>query len=228
MSKLTKNQKSFEGKVDKSKLYPISDAIKLAKDLAFEKFDSTFNVVYKLNVDPRHADQQLRGKIVLPKGTGKTQKILAIVEGENANIAKEMGADFIGGIDLLTKIEKEKWFDFDVIVTTPDMMPKFGKYGKLLGPKGLMPNPKLGTLSPDIKKSISDIKKGSIEYRTDKDGNVATIFGKQSFDDSSLIENFNSILEEINRVKPAKVKGKYILNVSISTAMGPGIKVELN
>ena len=227
MKKISKNKKAINEKLDKSKIYDISEAISLAKELSFEKFNTSFRASFNLNVDPKHADQQLRGKIALPNGTGKTQKILTIVDGQNVDIAKQAGADFVGGEELITKIDREKWFDFDVVLTTPNMMPKFGKLGKVLGPKGLMPNPKLGTLTTNIKKAIEDIKKGSVEYRTDKDGNINILIGKKSFSDQELVENYNAIYDELKKIRPAKVKGKYFLNIAISTSMGPGLKIKI-
>jgi len=179
-------------------------------------------------LDTKKADQQLRGATVLPNGIGKTKKVLVIARGEQANQAKEAGADFVGDTDMIEKIEKESWFGFDCLIATPDMMPALGKIGRVLGPKGLMPNPKTGTVTMDVKRAVEDVKKGRIEYRTDSFGNVAVIIGKVSFDDTKLLENLNSFVSLILKTKPSAVKGKYVKNVAISTTMGPGIKIDAN
>ena len=181
-----------------------------------------------LNLDVKKADQQLRGAVVLPHGTGKSKKILVLTKGDQANAAKTAGADYVGDIDMITKIEKENWFDFDVIIATPDMMPMLGKIGKLLGPKGLMPNPKTGTVTTDVVKAVEETKKGKVNYRTDSFGNVHGIVGKVSFDENKLVENLNAFVEAIMKVKPTTVKGNYVKNISISSTMGPGIKIDLN
>ena len=186
------------------------------------------DVVFKLGLDTRHADQQLRGSLVLPNGTGKTKRILVIAKGAAADKAREAGADYVGDKDMIEKIQKENWFDFDVIVATPDMMPELGKIGKLLGPKGLMPNPKTNTVTPDPAKAIEDINKGMIEFRTDSYGNIHGILGKVSFDAKKLEENLEFAVKTIARMKPASVKGKFITSISVSTTMGPGIKVDQN
>lgn len=224
MAKISKKLKSANEKVDKTKLYPIKEAIKLAQETSITKFDSTVEIAFNLNVDPRHADQQIRGAIVLPAGTGKTQKVLVLTKTK-AKEAEAAGADFVGAEDLIQKISKENWFDFDVIIATPEMMVELGKIGKILGPKGLMPNPKTGTVTMDIEKALDDIKKGKIEYRTDKEGNVHSIIGKVSFNSDDLLKNFTAIFEVIKKAKPQAVKGTYIKNISLSTTMGPGIKV---
>ena len=181
-----------------------------------------------LNLDVKKADQQLRGAVVLPNGTGKTKKILVIAKGEQAKIATANGADYVGDTDMITKIEKENWFDFDVIIATPEMMPMLGKIGKLLGPKGLMPNPKTGTVTNDVEKAINETKKGKVNYRTDSFGNVHGIFGKASFDDEKLAENLKAFVSVILKSKPATAKGIYVKNISISSTMGPGIKLDIN
>ena len=215
-------------KVDSKKLYSLEEAIKLVKETSITKFDSTVEVAFKLNVDPKKADQQLRGSLVLPNGTGKTKKVLVIAKGEAAVAAKAAGADFVGDVDMIDKIQKENWFEYDVIVATPDMMPMLGKIGKILGPKGLMPNPKTGTVTMNVTKALEDIKKGMVEYKTDSYGNVHTIIGKVSFDDKKLLENLKYIISAITKAKPASVKGVYIENVSLTSTMGPGIRLDKN
>lgn len=224
MAKFGKKYNKVAELVDKNKVCPIAEAIELAKQTATTKFDSTVEVVFNLNVDPRHADQQIRGAVVLPKGTGKTQRILVLTNSKEAD-AKAAGADFVGGKNLIEKIKKENWFDYDVIIATPDIMAELGKIGKLLGPKGLMPNPKTGTVTPDVVKAISDVKKGKVEYRVDKNGNIHSIIGKASFKVEDLKANYDVIYETIRKAKPAAVKGTYIKNIAITTTMGPGIKV---
>ncbi|WP_339020964.1 50S ribosomal protein L1 [Spiroplasma endosymbiont of Atherix ibis] len=224
MAKLSKKLKVANEKVDKTKLYPILEAIKLAKETSITKFDSTVEIAFNLNVDPRHADQQIRGAIVMPGGTGKTQRVLVLTKTK-VKEAEEAKADFVGAEDLIQKIAKENWFDFDVIVATPEMMAELGKIGKILGPKGLMPNPKTGTVTMDVAKALDEIKKGKVEYRTDKEGNVHSILGKVSFKEDNLMKNYSALLDVIRKAKPAAVKGIYIKNISLSTTMGPGIKV---
>ena len=215
-------------KVEKTKVYSVEEAIKLVKETSNAKFDSTIEVSLNLNLDVKKADQQLRGAIVLPNGTGKTKKILVLAKGDHAKAAKDAGADFVGEVELITKIEKENWFDFDVIVATPEMMPALGKIGKLLGPKGLMPNPKTGTVTTDVAKAIDEIKKGKVNYRTDSYGNIHGIIGKASFEDNKLAENLTTFVGVILKAKPSTVKGKYVKNISISSTMGPGIKLDVN
>ncbi len=215
-------------KIEKNKLYSKEEAIQLVKETSVSRFDGTIEVAFHLNLDTKKADQQLRGAIVLPHGTGKTKKVLVLAKGEALKQAKEAGADYAGDTDMIEKIEKENWFDFDVIVATPDMMPMLGKLGKVLGPKGLMPNPKTGTVTMDTKKAVEDIKKGRVEYRADSYGNVHAIIGKVSFDNEKLIENLNTIVSVIAKSKPSVVKGKYILNISLASTMGPGVKVSID
>ena len=215
-------------KVDKSKVYTVADAIKLVKETSTSKFDETIEVAIRLNVDVKKADQQLRGAVVLPNGTGKSKKVLVVAKGDRAKEALEAGADYVGDEELLNKIEKENWIDFDVIISTPDMMPQLGKLGKVLGPKGLMPNPKVGTVTTDVAKAVSDVKKGKIEYKTDSFGNVHSVVGKASFTEKALEENLKTFIEVILKSKPQTVKGEYVKNVSISSTMGPGIKLDLN
>ncbi len=215
-------------KVDKTKSYSIEEAIALAKETTVTSFDSSVELALRLNLDTKKADQQLRGAVVLPNGTGKTKKVLVIAKGEAAKAAEAAGADYVGDVNYLEKIEKENWFDFDTMIATPDMMPLLGKLGRVLGPKGLMPNPKTGTVTMDTKTAVEDVKKGRVEYRTDSYGNVHVLIGKVSFDNEKLVENLKAFVSLILKTKPAVVKGKYILNVSISTTMGPGIKIDAN
>lgn len=215
-------------KLDKNKAYSAIEAVKLVKETSNAKFDSTIEVAMNLNLDTKKNDQQLRGAVVLPNGTGKTKRILVLAKGDQAKAAKEAGADFVGDLDMIQKIEKESWFDYDVIIATPEMMPMLGKIGKLLGPKGLMPNPKTGTVIMDTAKAIEETKKGKVNYRTDSFGNVHGIVGKASFDDAKLVENLKAFVEAIMKVKPSTVKGAYVKNVSISSTMGPGVKIDLN
>ena len=226
--KKSKRYASLSTKVEKNKLYSLDDAVKLVKEMANTKFDETIEVAMNLNLDTKKADQQLRGAIVLPNGTGKKQTVLVLAKGEQAKAAKESGADFVGDNDMIEKIEKENWFSYDVIIATPEMMPSLGKIGKLLGPKGLMPNPKTGTVTMDIAKAVTDTKMGKVEYRTDSFGNIHGIIGKASFEKAKLVENLRTFVEAILKVRPASVKGSYIKNVSISSTMGPGVKIDLN
>ena len=182
----------------------------------------------RLNLDTKKADQQLRGAVVLPKGTGKTKKVLVIAKGEAAKAAKDAGADYVGDTDMLDKIQKENWFDFDVMIATPDMMPALGKIGRILGPKGLMPNPKTGTVTLDTAKAVEEVKKGRVEYRTDSYGNVHVLIGKVSFSEEDLLENLSAFVSLIIKSKPAVVKGTYVKNISIASTMGPGIKIDVN
>ena len=215
-------------KLDKNKAYSVEEAVKLVKETSNAKFDSTIEVAMNLNLDTKKNDQQLRGAVVLPNGTGKTKRILVLAKGDQAKAAKEAGADFVGDLDMIQKIEKESWFDYDVIIATPEMMPMLGKIGKILGPKGLMPNPKTGTVTMDVAKAVSDTKKGKVEYRTDSYGNIHGIVGKVSFDTDKLVENLNAFVNNILKIKPATVKGNYVKNISISSTMGPGIKIDVN
>ena len=225
---MKKGKKYLEAskKIEKSKLYSKEEAVQLAKETSTTSFDASIEVAMNLNLDTKKADQQLRGALVLPNGTGKAKKVLVIAKGAQAEAAKEAGADYVGDMDMLTKIEKENWFDFDTMIATPDMMPALGRIGKILGPKGLMPNPKTGTVTMDTKKAVEEVKKGRVEYRTDSYGNVHALIGKVSFDTDKLVENLNSFVSLINKSKPATVKGKYILNISVSSTMGPGIKID--
>ena len=223
-----KNYKDLVSKLEKDKLYDKEEAVKLVKELSKTKFDATIDVAMNLNLDVKKADQQLRGALQLPHGTGKTSRILVIAKGDAAKDAKDAGADFVGDIDMLEKIEKENWFDFDVMIATPDMMPILGKYGKLLGPKGLMPNPKTGTVTTNVKKAVEDSKAGRVEYRTDTFGNIHGVVGKASFTDKQLLENLDSFVKTILRLKPSTVKGTYVKNIAISGTMSPSIKIDIN
>lgn len=214
--------------VEKNKLYSAEEAIKLVKQTNITKFDGSIELSIRLNVDPKKADQQIRGSLVLPNGTGKSKRILVIAKGAQAEAAKAAGADFVGDKDMIEKIQKENWFDFDVIVATPDMMPELGKIGKLLGPRGLMPNPKTNTVTPNVAKAIEDINKGMIEFRTDSLGNIHSILGKCSFTEKNLLENFKYAVTTIAKLKPQSVKGTFMKSITISTTMGPGIKVDQN
>ena len=215
-------------KVDKTKLYDKAEAIKLVKETSVASFDASVELALRLNLDTKKADQQLRGAIVLPHGIGKTKKVLVIAKGAQAEAARAAGADYVGDNDMLEKIEKENWFDFDTMIATPDMMPALGKLGRVLGPKGLMPNPKTGTVTMDTKKAVEDVKKGRVEYRTDSYGNVHVPIGKVSFEDQKLVENLEAFLNLIVKTKPAVVKGTYIKNISVASTMGPGVKVDVN
>ena len=213
-------------KIEKGKSYSVEEAVDLLKGTKVANFDESVELVLRLNLDTKKADQQLRGATVLPNGTGKTKRVLVIARGVKATEGKDAGADYVGDTDMIDKIANENWFEFDTMIATPDMMPALGKIGRVLGPRGLMPNPKTGTVTMDVKKAVEDVKKGRVEYRTDSFGNVAVLVGKSSFDNAKLVENIKSFVSLINKSKPSAVKGKYILNVSISTTMGPGIKVD--
>ncbi|MDO4500231.1 MAG: 50S ribosomal protein L1 [Erysipelotrichaceae bacterium] len=210
---------------DKNKKYSVVEACELAKKTSTVKYDAQIRVSFKLNVDPRHAEQQIRGAMVLPCGTGRTQKVLVVTQGAKMEEATAAGADYVGDKEILEKI-KGGWFDFDIIVATPDMMGELGKLGKILGPKGLMPNPKTGTVTPNITAAVNEIKKGKVTYRVDKDGNINCLLGKASFATEDLAANFEALFGAIVKARPAAVKGTYVQGVTLSSNMGPGIKVD--
>lgn len=228
MRKRGKKYNEVLSKVEKNKVYPKEEAVKLVKETSTSSFDGTVELHVRLNLDTKKADQQLRGAIALPKGTGKTARILVIAKGPKATEAKDAGADYVGDTDMIEKIEKENWFEFDTIIATPDMMPQLGKIGKLLGPKGLMPNPKTGTVTMDIAKAVEEVKSGKVEYKTDSFGIIHGVVGKVSFKEEDLLENLNAFMSTILKVKPATVKGEYVKSITLTATMGPGIKVENN
>ena len=223
MKKHSKMYVEALGNVDKNKEYDVTEAIKVLKSLKTRKFDESVDLAMNLNIDAKKTDMNIRGSFVLPNGTGKAKRVLVITKTK-ASEASE--AEYCGAEDMLEKIEKENWFDFDTIIATPDMMPALGKLGKVLGPKGLMPNAKTGTVTMDVKKAVEEIKAGKVEYRVDKAGNIATIVGKASFDTEKLVENIKVINNVLMKAKPSTVKGVYVKNISIATTMGPGIKVD--
>ena len=227
MAKKSKNYLAAKEKVDRTKKYTAEEAISLAKEIDFAKFDASVEVSYNLNIDVKKADQQIRGAMVLPNGTGKTQTVVVIAKGAKAQEAQEAGADFVGEEELINKIN-DGWLDFDVMVATPDMMGQVGRLGRILGPKGLMPNPKTGTVTMEVTKAVKDIKAGQVTYRADKAGIVNVPIGKVSFDDQKLLENFKALHETIVRVKPATAKGTYITNLVLTTTFGPGIKINVD
>ena len=223
--KRSKKYVEASSKVENKK-YTKDEAIKLVKELATAKFDETVELSLNLNLDTKKSDQQLRGATVLPNGIGKTKKVLVIAKGAKATEAKDANADYVGDTDMIDKIANENWFDFDTLIATPDMMPALGKIGRVLGPKGLMPNPKTGTVTMDVKKAVEDVKKGRVEYRADSYGNVAVSIGKASFDADKLLGNLNAFVSLIIKTKPSVVKGKYVKSVTISSTMGPGVKID--
>ena len=220
-----KKYKESAKKIDRNTLYDTADAMKLVVETATAKFDETVELHVKLGVDSRHADQQVRGAIVLPHGTGKTQRVLVFAKAAKADEARAAGADFVGEMDLVEKIQKENWFDFDVVVATPDMMGVVGRLGKVLGPKGLMPSPKAGTVTPDVTKAVNEIKAGKVEYRLDKTNIIHCPIGKVSFGPGKLSENFSALMGAIIKAKPAAAKGQYIKSCTVASTMGPGVKV---
>ena len=228
MKKRSKKYVEVSKNLEANKLYTKEEAIKLVKTTSTTKFDGTVEVAIKLNIDAKKSDQQLRGSLTMPHGTGKSKKVLVIAKGALAEEAKKTGADYVGDNDLLNKIKEENWFDFDVMVATPDMMPEVGKIGNILGPKGLMPNPKTNTVTTKVAEVVEDIKKGMVSYRNDSYGNIHTIIGKVSFDENKLLENLDYVVKTIYKAKPQAVKGVFIDKISISTTMGPGIKVDKN
>ena len=225
MRKLGKKYVEASKKIEKAKLYDVKEAISLVKETSTTKFDSSVEVAMHLNIDTKKSDQQLRGSIVLPNGTGKSKKILVLAKGAAAEAAKKAGADFVGEQDLIDKISNENWFDYDVIVATPEMMPALGRIGKVLGPKGLMPNPKSGTVTFDVAKAIDEIKAGKVEYRLDKTNIIHVPVGKVSFGGEKLAENFAALMDAIVKAKPAAAKGQYLRSVTVASTMGPGVKI---
>lgn len=225
MAKVGKRYSEASKLVDRTMFYDAVEAIELMKQTSKAKFDETVELHIRLGVDGRHADQQVRGAVVLPHGTGKTKKVLVIAKGEKAMEAEKAGADFVGAEDMVEKIQKENWFDFDIIVATPDMMGLIGRLGRVLGPKGLMPNPKSGTVTFDVARAIDEIKAGKVEYRLDKTNIVHVVIGKSSFETEKLNDNLKAVMEAIVKAKPSSAKGTYLRSVSMSSTMGPGIKL---
>jgi large subunit ribosomal protein L1 len=225
MAKKGKKFAAAAAQVDSTKRYSLEEAVALLKKVSFEKFDASVEFAIRLNVDPRKAEQNLRGALVLPHGTGKTSKVLVFAQGDKAKEAQDAGADYVGDDEYVKKIQ-DGWMDFDTVVATPDMMAKIGRLGRVLGPRGLMPNPKTGTVTMDVTKAISEIKAGKVEYRVDKVGNVHASVGKVSFDQKQLEENISALYDTLEKLRPSTVKGTYILNVAVSSTMGPGIKID--
>ena len=225
MAKKSKRYTEAAALIENGRLYSAEEAIELVKKTSNVKFDASVDVAFNLGLDVRQADQQLRGAVVLPHGTGKTKKVLVVAEGEKAQEAKDAGADIVAGKEILEDIKKG-WLDFEVMIATPNMMAELGKLGRILGPKGLMPNPKTGTVTMDVAKAVQETKAGKVTYRTDKEGNVHLPIGRVSFDDAKLVENFNTIYDLIVRLKPTSAKGNYIKNIVVSSTMGPAIKVQ--
>jgi large subunit ribosomal protein L1 len=226
MAKKGKKYTEALSKVDREKTYAFAEAVELVKSISFEKFDASVELAFNLNLNPRKAEQNLRGALVLPHGTGKTKTVLVFAKGEKAKDAEAAGADYVGDDELVSKIQ-DGWSEFDVVIATPDMMSTVGKLGRVLGPKGLMPNPKTGTVTMDIEKAVSDAKGGKITYRVDKFGNIQVLVGKVSFDTNKLVENIQSVVDVIRKLRPSTVKGVYLKNVAISSTMGPGVKLEV-
>lgn len=226
MKKVSKRRQEILDKFEKGNAYSPSEGVKLIKELATANFDETVELHVNLGVDSRHADQQVRGAIVLPHGTGKERKVLVFADGEKAEEAKEAGADYVGVNEYVEKIEKENWLEFDVVVATPDMMSKVGRLGRVLGPKGLMPSPKSGTVTFDLEKAVSEIKAGKVEYRVEKANIIHVVIGKASFDEEQLLENLNAMMAALKKARPAAAKGKYFRTVTVASTMGPGIKID--
>ncbi len=225
MRRLTKNQKKFKDLYDLKQKYKVDEAVEMVKNLTFTKFDASMDIAVHLNVDPRKADQMLRGTVVLPNGTGKVKRVLVLCSGDKIQEALDAGADYAGNDEYIRKIQEEGWFDFDIIVTMPAMMAKVGKLGKILGPKGLMPNPKSGTITLDVAKAVKDIKLGKIEYRVDKFGVIHNSIGRVSFESKKLVENIKELVSTLVKAKPASVKGMYIKSISLSSTMSRGVFV---
>lgn len=226
MAKKGKKYTEAVAKVDKTKVYDYAEGVDLVKSISFEKFDASVELAFNLNLNPRKAEQNLRGALVLPNGTGKTKTVLVFAKGEKAKEAEAAGADFVGDDELAKKIQ-EGWADFDVVIATPDMMATVGKLGRILGPKGLMPNPKTGTVTMDVVKAVEDSKGGKITYRVDKFGNIQVLVGKVSFETEKLVENITSVVELVRKLRPSTVKGVYLKNVTISSTMGPGVRLDV-
>lgn len=224
MAKKGKKYTEALAKFDSKQAYSVEEAVKLVKELSFEKFDATVEIAFRLNLDPRKAEQNLRGAFVLPNGTGKTKKVLVFAKGDKAKEAEAAGADYVGDAEYVEKIMKG-WFDFDTVVATPDMMATIGKLGRVLGPRGLMPNPKTGTVTMDVTKAVADVKAGKVEYRVDKVGNIQLGLGKVSFSAEKLAENVNFTIDLISKLKPTTVKGTFVKSITISSTMGPGVKI---
>ncbi|MCD6419062.1 50S ribosomal protein L1 [bacterium] len=227
MAKRGKKYRKAAEAIEKLKPYPLSEALDIVKKNAFANFDESVELAVRLNVDPRHADQMVRGTVVLPHGTGKTLRVLVFAKGDAEKEAKEAGADFVGAEDMVEKIQGG-WLDFDLAIATPDMMGQVGRLGKILGPRGLMPNPKVGTVTKDVAKAVKEAKLGKIQFRVDKAGNIHSAIGKVSFDVEKLEENARALIEALVRLRPASVKGQYIKNITASSTMGPGVKIDLN
>ncbi|MDE6104524.1 MAG: 50S ribosomal protein L1 [Clostridia bacterium] len=226
--KLAKKYAESIKSYDRSKAYEVNEAAKIVIDTAKAKFDETIELHVRLGVDPRQADQQVRGVLVLPNGTGKTKKVLVVAKGDKADAATAAGADYVGAEEMIQRIQKDNWFDFDVMITTPDMMGVVGRIGRVLGPKGLMPNPKSGTVTMDVAKAVQEVKAGKVEYRLDKTAIIHCPIGKKSFGADKIIENFNALMDAIAKAKPAASKGQYIKSVTLTSTMGPGVKVVYN
>lgn len=226
MARKSKGYRSAAEKVDRTRHYPLPEALDLARETKHTKFDETVEVAVRLGVDPRKADQNIRGTVLLPHGTGKSVRVAVFAKGDKAQEAEQAGADVVGGEDLAKRISEEGWLEFDKAVATPDMMSVVGKLGRILGPRGLMPNPKVGTVTVDVAQAVQDLKGGKVEYRVDKAGNVHVPVGKASFDGSRLLDNTKSLLDSLVRAKPASAKGTYVRSITVSTSMGPGVRVD--
>ncbi len=226
--KLAKKYAESIKSYDRSKSYEVGEAVKIVLDTAKAKFDETVELHVRLGVDPRQADQQVRGVLVLPNGTGKTKRVLVVAKGDKADAATAAGADYVGAEEMIQRIQKDNWFDFDVMITTPDMMGVVGRIGRVLGPKGLMPNPKSGTVTMDVAKAVQEVKAGKVEYRLDKTAIIHCPIGKKSFGTDKIVENFNALMDAIAKAKPAASKGQYIKSVTLTSTMGPGVKVVYN
>lgn len=226
MARKSKGYRSAAEKVDRTRHYPLPEALDIARETKRTKFDETVEVAVRLGVDPRKADQNIRGTVLLPHGTGKSVRVAVFAKGDKAQEAEQAGADVVGGEDLAKRVSEEGWLEFDKAVATPDMMSVVGKLGRILGPRGLMPNPKVGTVTADVAQAVQDLKGGKVEYRVDKAGNVHVPVGKASFDGSRLLDNAKSLLDSLVRAKPASAKGTYVRSITVSTSMGPGVRVD--